>query len=329
MRYPFRLAIVELLGNAAGLRSRAPLQGGNRGGNCMRLMVLTVMGLIGGLGLVAAIVALPVMAEKGPLRTTLVAHLGGGQEKQVPGGGDPDGRGRAVVKVFEEQLCGRVETSSIESSSLKATINLGMSGEVGRTVANLQERAAKTPLAECTTPTTTTTTPTTGTITATTGTTTGTTGTTTGTTTPTTGTTTSTTGATGAQQTGTTTTGDSTTVSQTNLSQSTASPTASASASASPSASASTSPSASASASAASKSAASTSRATLHEHTGGCVEVPRALSLELLEHPTRFYVDVTNEQYPEGAIRGQLHKKSGADEHRSGDVHHRSGNGDD
>src|SRR5215216_4403352 len=237
MRYPFRLAIVELLGNAAGLRSRAPLQGGNRGGNCMRLMVLTVMGLIGGLGLVAAIVALPVMAEKGPLRTTLVAHLGSAQEEEVPGGGDPDGRGRAVVKVFEEQLCGRVETSAIESSSLKATINLGMSGEVGPTVANLQERAAKTPLAESTTPTTTTTTmgtttPTTGTITATTGTTTGTTGTTTGTTTPTTGTTTSTTGATGAQQTGTTTgdstsspqaitTQQSTTTGQSSLSQST------------------------------------------------------------------------------------------------------------
>src|SRR5215216_1231654 len=218
MRYPFRLAIVELLGNAAGLRSRAPLQGGNRGGNCMRLMVLTVMGLIGGLGLVAAIVALPVMAEKGPLRTTLVAHLGSAQEEEVPGGGDPDGRGRAVVKVFKEQLCGRVETSAIESSSLKATINLGMSGEVGPTVANLQERAATTPLAESTTPTTTTTgttTPTTGTTTATTGTTgtattTDTTGTTTGTTTPTTGTTTATTGTTGAQQTGTTTTGDTT-----------------------------------------------------------------------------------------------------------------------
>jgi hypothetical protein len=274
----------------------------------MRLMVLTLMGLIGGLGLVAAIVALPVMAEKGPLRTTLVAHLGSAQEEEVPGGGDPDGRGRAVVKVFKEQLCGRVETSAIESSSLKATINLGMSGEVGPTVANLQERADRTPLAESTTPTTTATT---------------------GTTTTTTGTTTSTTGATGAQQTGTTTTGDSTTVSQTNLSQSTASPTASASASASPSASAastsaSTSPSASASAS-----AASTSRATLHEHTGGCVEVPRALSLELLEHPARFYVNVTNEQSPEGAIRGQLHQKSGGGEHRSGDVHHRSGNGDD
>src|SRR5215211_3079468 len=170
----------------------------------MRLILLTVIGLIAGLGLAAAIVV-PVMAEKGPLRATLVAHLGGAQENQVPGGGDPNGRGRAVVKVFKEQLCGRVKTGAIESSSLKATINLGMSGEVGPTVANLEERAARTPLAESTTPTTTTTTgttttPTTGTITATTGTTTGTTGTTTGTTTPTTGTTTSTTGATGAQQ---------------------------------------------------------------------------------------------------------------------------------
>jgi hypothetical protein len=276
------------------------------------LMVLTVMGLMVGLGLAAAIVSLPVMAEKGPLRDTLVAQLGGAQE-EVQGGGDPDGRGRAVVKVFKEKVCARVETGAIESTS-KATIHLGMSGEVGPTVANLEERAATTPLPESTTPTTTTTT--------------GTTGTTTGTTMPTTGTTTATTGTTGAQTGTTTTTGDttspqattgqSTTLPQaTTTSQSTASATASASASAS-----------AASASAASTSTASTSRATIHEHTGGCVEVPRALSLELLEHPQRFYVNVTNEQYPEGAIRGQLHK-SGAGEHRSGDAVHRSGDHDD
>ena len=278
----------------------------------MRLIVLTVMGLIAGLGLAAAIVSVPVMAEKGPLHATLVAHLGGGQEKEVAGGGDPDGRGRAVVKVFKEQLCARVETGAIESSS-KATINLGMSGEVGPTVANLKERAATTPLAEPTTPTTTTT----GTTTPTTGTTTSTTGTT-GTTT---GTTTTTTGTPGAQTGTTTTTGDSTlpqattsqstTVGQSSLSQSTASATASASASASASALA-------ASTSTASASAASTSRATALEHTGGCVEVPRALSLELLEHPNRFYVNVTNGQSAEGAVRGQLHR-SGHDDHRSGD----------
>src|SRR5215203_310720 len=248
----------------------------------MRLILLTVIGLIAGLGL-AAIVSVPVMAEKGPLRATLVAHLGGGQEQQVPGGGDLNGRGRAVVKVFKEQLCAKVKTGAIESSS-KATINLGMSGEVGPTVANLQERAATTPLAEPTTPTTTTTT---------------------GTTTPTTGTTTATTGDSTLPQ---ATTQQSTTVGQTSLSQSSASATASASASAS------------ASTSTASASA-STSRAVALEHTGGCVEVPRALSLELLEHPNRFYVNVTNGQSAEGAIRGQLH--------RSGHDHHRSGDGDD
>jgi hypothetical protein len=260
----------------------------------MRLMVLGVMGLIAGLGLAAAIVSVPVMAEKGPLRATLVADLGGAQEEEVPGGGDPDGRGRAVVKVFKEQLCGRIETAAVESSSSKATIHLGMRGEKGPIVANLQELAA--------TPTTTTT--------GTTGTTTG---TTMGTTTPTTGTTTATADTTGAQ-TATTTTGDTTlpqatttpqptTVPQTSPSQSTASPTASASA---------------ASASAASASAASASAATSFGHTGSCVAVPRALSLELLEHPRRFYVNVTSGQSPEGAIRGQLHR-SGHDDHRRGD----------
>jgi hypothetical protein len=90
-----------------------------------------------------------------------------------------------------------------------------------------------------------------------------------------------------------TTTPQSTTVPQaTTTSQSTAAPTASASASA--------------------------LAATTLEHTGGCVSVPRALSLELLEHPRRFYVNVTNGHSGEGAIRGQLHR-SGHDDNRSGD----------
>ena len=66
--------------------------------------------------------------------------------------------------------------------------------------------------------------------------------------------------------------------------------------------------------------AASTSRATTLGHTGGCVSVPRALSLALGEHPRWFYVNVTNGQSAEGAIRGQLHR-SGHDHHRSGDGH--------
>jgi hypothetical protein len=290
----------------------------------MRLIVLTVMGLMAGLGLAAAIVALPVMANKGPQRATLVADLGGAQEQKVQGGGNPDGRGRAVVKVFEEQLCAKVKTGTIESSSSKATIHLGMSGEKGPTVANLQEQASTTSLPESTTPTTGTTGTTAGTTTGTTGTastTTGTTSTTTGTTTPTTGTTTATAGTTGSQ-TGTTTddttsaqttttpqattTPQSTTVEQTSLSQPTASPTASASASAS----------------------ASAAVATSFEHTGGCVAVPRALRLELLEHPRRFYVEVTNGHSPEGAIRGQL-QRSGNNDHRSRHADHRRGDAHD
>ena len=40
----------------------------------------------------------------------------------------------------------------------------------------------------------------------------------------------------------------------------------------------------------------------------GCKAISKQLSKQLREHPWRYYVNVHNEPYPNGAVRGQLHR---------------------
>jgi hypothetical protein len=149
------------------------------------------LGLLVAAALVAAMTAfavVPVFAEAadtGPL-ATLKANLRG--EKEVPGPGDPDGRGSAVVKVFRAKVCYTLTAKRIAPPGPEpgAHIHLGLRGEAGPVVAPLKP--------------------------------------------PTDG------------------------------------------------------------------------------SSSGCVEITRALSLELREHPARYYVNVHNEPYPAGAIRGQLYR---------------------
>ena len=131
--------------------------------------------------LVALVLALPASGAT-PL-STLKASLTG--EQEVPGPGDKDGRGHAVVKVFKAKVCYTLEVKRIKPATA-AHIHLGFRGEAGPIVAELEA--------------------------------------------PTDG------------------------------------------------------------------------------SSKGCVAVPRALSLGLKEHPSRYYVNVHNKPFPEGAIRGQLHK---------------------
>ncbi len=142
-----------------------------------RLFAVVVLAL-----LVALVLTVPVSAT-GKLATTLEARLTG--EKEVPGPGDPNGVGHAVVKVFKAKVCYKLEVKRIKPAN-GAHIHLGFRGEAGPVVVPLRP--------------------------------------------PTDG------------------------------------------------------------------------------FSHGCVGIPRALSLELREHPLRYYVNVHNKPFPEGAIRGQLHR---------------------
>jgi hypothetical protein len=84
--------------------------------------------------LAALVLALP--ASAGVVRATLEANLTG--EQEVPGPGDPNGRGEAEVKVFREKVCYTLKVERIRLTDLAAHIHKGRRGVAGPIVVPLK-----------------------------------------------------------------------------------------------------------------------------------------------------------------------------------------------
>ena len=82
--------------------------------------------------LAALVLALP--ASAGGVRTTLEANLTG--EQEVPGPGDPNGRGEAEVKVYRAKVCYTLKVKRIAPPTA-AHIHKGRRGEAGPVVVTL------------------------------------------------------------------------------------------------------------------------------------------------------------------------------------------------
>ncbi len=81
---------------------------------------------------VVLIAAVPVVAAQ---RATLEASLTG--EKEVPGPGDPNGRGEADVKVYKEKVCYELTFKRIKPATA-AHIHIGRRGVAGPVVEPLK-----------------------------------------------------------------------------------------------------------------------------------------------------------------------------------------------
>jgi hypothetical protein len=95
-----------------------------------RLLAALVLGM-----LAALVLALPASARE--VRATLEANLTG--EQEVPGPGDPNGRGEAEVKVFEAKVCYELTFKRIKPATA-AHIHIGRRGVAGPVVVPLFER---------------------------------------------------------------------------------------------------------------------------------------------------------------------------------------------
>src|SRR5215211_4823759 len=95
-----------------------------------RLILVSVLAVLLG----SLVLALPATAGGGEL-ATLEANLTG--EQEVPGPGDPDGSGHAVLKVFKTKVCYTLEVRRIAPATA-AHIHLGLRGEAGPVVAPLE-----------------------------------------------------------------------------------------------------------------------------------------------------------------------------------------------
>jgi hypothetical protein len=97
--------------------------------NSRKLLAAVVLAM-----LAAVVLALPTSAAPAA-RSALEANLTGKQE--VPGPGDPNGRGNAMVKVYEARVCYTLEARRIKPA-MAAHIHLGLRGEAGPIVATLK-----------------------------------------------------------------------------------------------------------------------------------------------------------------------------------------------
>jgi hypothetical protein len=89
----------------------------------------------------AVVFALPATAAPQPL-ATLRANLTGAQE--VPGPGDPDGHGNAMVKVYKAKLCYTLSVMGIKPA-IAAHIHKGPKGVAGPIVVPTDQSSLKLP----------------------------------------------------------------------------------------------------------------------------------------------------------------------------------------